>query len=79
MTTVIAIAGVLLLCAIAAVVLLAVQFAASKPPPESRRHGRKPQLFNPDAEDLTLQSADNLRLFSDRQLKEVERQDDNDT
>jgi hypothetical protein len=42
--------------------------------PPNRRAGRKQQLFNPTAEDLTLQSADNLRLFSDAQIEEIEKQ-----
>lgn len=67
--------GLLAAAVIVAVVVVIAIFIARKPPPDTHQLDRKPQLFNAAAEDLTLQSADNLRLFSEAQLKEIEDRD----
>ncbi len=43
-----------------------------RPPKDARHTQRKRQLFNAQAEELTIQSADNLRLLSEEQITELE-------
>ena len=72
MTIVFVIIGISVL-AVAAFALWLLGAFLRRPPADSRTAHRKRQLFNPQAEDLTLQSADNVRLLSDEQIAELER------